>query len=243
MILAGAASPKLKGKIVGCTIASPAYRTMAEKARSSFERNTGCRCIIINTPKERNYREKFRIPEHFADDETVIYFDADTRWVRHVDVAPLQGIFGMCLDPGRLNVRDFLYQDAQQYGIDPNLYCNSGFMVWHNGMHRNVFEMCLKIEGTMQVRDFCGDGDQSLVNIAVNLTGTKKTILDPEWNYMPYPANRTDNYQPVARYDVIQKPIVVHAAGYHSCVLENGRMQKDLALDYWEAKFMIPGLP
>lgn len=223
---------RISRKIVGCTMAGPGYLAMAQAARDSFETVTGLPCILAKTAHDENYRDKFDLHHRFDDDQTVIYFDADTRWVRPFNPMEVTEDFGMVLDAGRRNPDAFPMYDCETMGMPVENYGNSGIMIF-NGSHRAVWEKCHATWGRFKVRDF---GEQSVINYVLHTMGTKRCYLHDDWNFAPVCINsgRPQNASPV--------PYVIHAMGYRHKHRGKRLTDKEACLNQWEGRFILEQL-
>ena len=230
MIIPGARNRPLR-KVVGCTMAGPGYMGMAAAARESFEAVTGLPCVLAATPTDDNYRCKFDLHHRFDDDQTVIYFDADTRWVRAFNPSLITRDFGMVLDPGRYNPDAFPMYDCEILGMPQASYGNSGVMIFGSA-HRPVWETCNRLwdKITPRLRDF---GEQSLINYTLQILGVKRFDLHDDWNFAPVCINsgRPQNASAI--------PHLVHAMGYRHQRRGKRLTDKEACLNMWEGRFIL----
>lgn len=216
-------------KIVGCTMAGPAFMDLAIQARESFECVTGLPCVLVRTPEDKNYRSKFDLHHQFDDDQTVIFFDADTRWVKPFDHLTLTRDFGMVPDPGRYNPAAFPMGDCARLGMNPDVYGNSGVMVF-GAEHRPLWALCNSLWGKVKVDDF---GEQTIINLAIQKLGVKRAVLSDDWNFAPVCIHSEwpQFYSPI--------PYVVHAMGYKHQQRGKRLTDKEAVLNHWESSFIL----
>lgn len=228
MIIPGASNPPHR-KIVGCTLAGPAYMDLARQARESFEVVTGLPCVLVRTGHDKNYASKFDLHHHFDDDTTVIYFDADTRWITAFNPLRVTTEFGMVLDPGRNSEPDFPIHDCRRLGMPWETYGNSGVMVF-NAKHRPLWARCKEAMGRIPVYDF---GEQSIINYCLHMMQIKKDLLEPEWNWAPVCIGH-NRPQPITH-----TPYVIHAMGYTHNHGGARITEKEACLHLWESKHIL----
>lgn len=184
------------------------FAIMAEEARKRFMRHTGLNCVVVHTAGHGNYGVKLEMHTFFGQRQTVCLFDADLWFVRDIDLSIYNDReeFMAALDPGRLDSsgHHFPWVDCQTLNIDPNLYFNTGMMIF-NSRHKKVFLDAKKLMSAMKLKDF---GEQSYVNAAVQIKGVPFKALDPGLNWIPF-AVREGLEMPA-----LDHPTVVHAAGY-----------------------------
>ncbi len=228
MIIHGARNPLLR-KVIGCTMAGPAYLSLGEQARESFECVTGLPCRLFKTRHDENYRDKFDLHSNFTDDETVIFFDADTRWVRPFNPLLVTEDFGMVLDAGVDDEQAFPIHDCRNLDMPPEHYGNSGVMIF-NAAHRHVWDECHRLFGRVVVQDF---GEQSVINLALHRLGVKRDFLPAEWNYAPI---RDVTGRPQA---INREPYVIHAMGYKQTQTGKRLTDKEAVLNLYEGKYML----
>lgn len=184
------------------------YSIMAEEARRRFMRHTGLNCVVVHTGNHKNYGVKLEMHSFFGERQTVVMFDADLWFVRDVDLSIYDNReeFLAALDPGRLDSSGFHFPwvDCQSLSIDPNLYFNTGMMIF-NSRHREVFRDAKRLMSAIKLKDF---GEQSYINGAVQMKGVPFKALSPSMNFIPFAVRE--------KLDMpnIDHPNVVHAAGY-----------------------------
>lgn len=228
MIIPGARNPLFR-KVIGCTMAGPSYLSLAEQARESFEGVTGLACRLVKTKHDQNYRDKFDLHTHFSDDETVIYFDADTRWVRPFNPLLVTNDFGMVLDPGRNSEKDFPIHDCRHLKMPWQAYGNSGVMIFGH-RHRHIWTECHRLFGREKVLDF---GEQSIINLVLHRLGVDRCFLGNEWNYAPI-CEVTGRTQEMTR-----EPYVIHAMGYTHTRTRKRLTDKEAVLNVYEGRYML----
>jgi hypothetical protein len=193
--------------ILGVTIASPEYRDMAVKAVESFQRMTGHNALAYFDNKPKNYGVKLQLNRLVpGQNQTLVFFDADTLWVKPVDLRPFTNRpeFLAVPDVAFRNPSDvdFPVRDCKVHGMDPKKYFNSGVFIF-NDSHAPVFDRAREIFKTKTFADF---GEQSALNYAVQETECPLRFLPEGFNFLP-----------VSRKGVFDWPsdvYVVHAAGY-----------------------------
>lgn len=210
-------------------MAGPAYLSLAEQARESFEGVTGLSCRLIKTRHDKNYRDKFDLHDHFSDDETVVYFDADTRWVRPFNPLMVTHDFGMVLDPGRNSEKDFPIHDCLAHGMPWQQYGNSGVMIF-NARHREIWPECHRLFSRIKVLDF---GEQSVINLTLYRMGITRAFLGNEWNYAPI-CEVTGRTQEMTR-----EPYVIHAMGYTHNRTRKRLTDKEAVLNVYEGRYTL----
>lgn len=197
--------------MIGVTIASPRYASLAQQAVDSFRASTGCDAVVIHTTNEGNYDRKLNLHRLFSGQkQSVIYFDSDTLWVGKADLSKFEdreaflAVHDPCLAPGYGMEEEFPVADCKAHGLDPEAYFNSGIFIF-NHRHEAVFEKAKWAFKNLKFKDF---GEQSSLNYGVQHSPVKFELIGEEWNFFPFAHRRLDKVQwPVNLH-------VVHAAGY-----------------------------
>ncbi len=116
--------------------------------------------------------------------QTVLYFDADTRFVQPWDVRGLDDMraFTAVLDMPS----DARNKDCRQYGIDPQNYFNSGIWI-ANGRHAEAFALADQICHAPDYRTGFRY-EQTALNVAIQRLNVPVVFLDRRYNAICDPA-------------------------------------------------------
>jgi lipopolysaccharide biosynthesis glycosyltransferase len=175
------------------------YERLAEAAAASCERCTGLPTHVIReTPGEsKPARYKLQLLRLFPG-QTVLYFDADTRFLRPWDVRGLDDMraFAAVLDMPS----DARNKDCRHYGIDPHRYFNSGIWI-ANGRHVEAFALADQISHAPDYRTGFRY-EQTALNVAIQQLNVPVVFLDRRYNAICDPACQMP-----------ADPVVVHRAG------------------------------
>lgn len=176
------------------------YERLAEEAAASVEWSTGLRAYVIReTPGETTPSlYKLRLLEMFSA-ESVLWFDADTRFIRKWDVSSLANrheFFAVLDMPS--GARD---SDCRGYGIAPQRYFNAGIWIANSASHARAFAfanaLCHSPHYSTRFQY-----EQTAMNVAMQRLKIPCVWLDPRYNYICDPK--------VPRPD---DPVVIHRAG------------------------------
>ena len=216
---------------------------MAAEAAFRFRRFTGVTATITAVDIDDDvFMRTLDIGARCQRHQTIFFFDADWWLLRSMSIVPFldqKAIHGV-VDPGVDQHTEFPYHDCKKFGIDPEKYLNTGFLVI-NHRHTEVFKRARQImtnEKFMQgSHDF---GEQSAVNYAIHQLRVPVRVLDHTFNYFPM----FIALQGEGRQTILDSPQAVHAAGYgRVCNAETGefiKFEPDWkleALRYYSYKF------
>jgi hypothetical protein len=176
------------------------HEQLAEQAAASVEWSTGLRAYVLReTPGEwQPAKYKLKLLEMFSS-ESVLYFDADTYFVRKWDVRQFDG------DTEFIAVRDMPSgardADCYRYDIDRERYFNSGIWIANNRNHGRAFHLAhvLCHSPTYQTRF---KYEQTALNVAIQRLAVPVRFLDNRYNWLCDPK--------VKRPD---EPVVIHMGG------------------------------
>jgi hypothetical protein len=166
--------------VTGVTIGTGAYRELAEMAAASFTRVTGLPAVVLGERERlragvtRPHHLKFRVFD-LLDVESVVYFDADTVWLRAApELLACVGRPELSCVRDTFNPRFVLYE-ATRLGIPFWQYFNSGLLVMRRDAHRPMLSEAERLtRAGFRSRLF----DQSQINVARRRTGVRLNFLD-----------------------------------------------------------------
>ena len=181
--------------MIAVTIATPDYMHLASEQALSMSSHSGLMTHLILIPEAR-FEEavavKLELQRTFRGN-TVLFFDADWRAIRPVDVGMLEklsgaGKFVACQDPGIFDPAAFPAPDCKVFGIERLKYFNSGFWVanFANERHVLAFEKARELYEESkrgrwkEIRDY---GEQSYLNAGVQMAGVEIELLPDRWNF------------------------------------------------------------
>lgn len=217
-----------KPKILGVTLASPAFLDLATEAVRRWRDMTGEECVVIVPPDDDGaHMVKLRIPE-LVRLGPVCFFDADLWFMRPCKPWELltRGFSGV-VDCGVHHPATFAHSDCRTLKIDPSRYFNSGFFVCDTSLEpvRRAFAVALNLAIQRRaVKDF---GEQSYLNAGVQ-RASSFSAAPSAWNVGPWAgiAGLQDTLP--------SRPIGLHALGVP------GNLKRE-RLELWERAFS-PGL-
>ena len=198
--------------MIGFTLCSPGYWHHTQKAVETFQAATGLSCIVGVTPQTGNYLAKFQCP---VKDQTVVYFDSDTRWIRKVDLSPYDDrkeFFAVrdC-ENHRLNHHNcpdtFSHHDIKLLKLDPDKYFNAGMFIYNPrriAQPRAMRKAKLAFGKLGPVKDF---GDQIYLNWSIQKHEVPFEFLPVNFNTVIGGSMGTDFNA------VCLDPYMIHAAG------------------------------
>jgi lipopolysaccharide biosynthesis glycosyltransferase len=184
--------------MIALTIASDlAYLRLAFAAAKSVRWSTGLEAEVV-----RHYEDspaafrKLAILDEYRD-QTVLYFDADTRFLQRWDVS------GYDDRPYVVAVRDVgnpeaIAADCRRYKLQPEAYLNTGLWI-ANQRHAEAWQLADQIRQTPDYKT-AFQYEQTALNAAIQQQQTPVLILDRRYNWT---------------CDTIPPPdsVVIHCAG------------------------------
>lgn len=159
----------------------PHYREAGQKAAESCRRYLGLDpAVITDTGDARPAVFKLRLLDLFPS-ETVLYFDADARFLRPWDVS------GFADQPWPVAVLDWPSSardaDCGRYNIDPARYVASGFWIAnrrHIGIWRKAFELATSPDYVTAFKY-----EQTALNVSLARSQTPITVLSRRYFWVP----------------------------------------------------------
>lgn len=173
----------------GVTLVSPGYESLAFAAVRRFRKFTGMDTIILWTQEEPAFLQKLSLPD-LVGARPVVFYDADW-WAQ----APLplerwkgSSAFVGVADPGAKCAAEFPGKDCTRWGLNADAYLNTGFFICDlsNAQHRSVFRLARELaerHAAGQLQGVDDHGEQSWLNVALQLMGVTVETLPLEYNY------------------------------------------------------------
>jgi len=185
--------------MLAITIAdSVAYRRMAELAAASVRDHTGLETRIVEPAAGVPAAVAKLLLLQDWPDQTIVYFDADTRLVADWDLRPFDQRPYFAAVPDLLS--DALTADCKRFKLDPVRYVNSG--VWiANQRHAAAFAWAYQFATDKSYRTSFG-WEQSALNAALQRHQIPLHFLDRRYNWIC----RQDNPPP-------PDAVLLHVAG------------------------------
>lgn len=178
--------------VIGITVANPPYLRLAQQAAASFRKYTGAPALILTTDDEKSYDWKYALPD-IAGDRVFCFFDADTLFIRPVDLSGFRNLNGIAAvkDASRHAVDSFCLPDALALDFPPDSYCNTGLFIANPRLPavRKAFDLARRLmaEHRAGVGPALQDvTEQSLLNAAWHRAGVDMHFLDDSWNFWPH---------------------------------------------------------
>lgn len=199
----------MSNKIIGVTIATPEYKSLADEAAKRFRKYSGLDTCVIDMDSTKNgYESKFKLLDIFKG-KRICFFDSDCFAVRNlnlndIDFTDVAGVN----DPTVLSSSGFVRKDCFTLGIPFAEYLNTGFLLLDLSSNKviSAFEIAKKFNKfKTKVVD---KTEQSILNYAFQKSGCDIKMLPFEYNFFKPAVNW--GYYPYIPREVIN----VHAAGY-----------------------------
>lgn len=175
-------------KVIAVTIGvGEKHGFLANLAAESCRRQTGLPVHILDESAlsrhnlAKPHHLKFRLFQEFRSAETILYFDADTIFLKTFDVSSFIDL------PEFVCVRDvwdrnWIYEDAARVGIAPKEYFNSGFFIANRRHHSALLAKAEGLVGKI-VSQYC---DQTVLNAARAQLGIPAFYLSKYFNYLAF---------------------------------------------------------
>jgi lipopolysaccharide biosynthesis glycosyltransferase len=181
----------------------PRYSAEAEIAAATARWSTGLETVVLTaTPGEPIPAfYKLRLLEMFPG-ETILYFDADTRFLRRWDVAKHDGspAFRAVLDwPSAAR-----NEDCEAFGLDASRYVNTGIWIaspYHATAFHLASEICHATDYSTRFQY-----EQTALNAALERLGVPMIFVDRRYNAICSPRRLLSGEFPA-------EPVVLHRAG------------------------------
>lgn len=167
------------------------YELLAALAADSCRRRTGLQVHILGPEAvqrhglQKPHHLKFRMFKEFPEAETILYFDADTIFLKDFDPhAYVNQPEFICVHD--LWDRGWIIQDARRVGIPPTEYFNSGLFILNRTHHQKLLETA---EHLLQVIH-SPFKDQTVLNAARVRLGVPVRWLGKEFNHLSFPDSK-----------------------------------------------------
>jgi len=163
------------------------YELLATLAADSCRQRTGLEVHILGPEAalrhgvQHPHHLKFRMFEEFPEVENILYFDADTIFLKQFDPRAYANLPELvCV--GDLWDRGWVIQDARRVGIPPKEYFNSGFFILNRTHHRKLLERAEALLKTLK----SPFKDQTQLNAARVQLGIAAHWLPKEFNWLDF---------------------------------------------------------
>ena len=217
--------------MIGITIASDNYRSLAWEAARRFKKFTGLNCLIVDTVLPRDEIFKLKLDVWRNTNQTVVLFDSDLWFIDYCNLEKFdkKPDFFAVLDPGVVCDQSAPVIDSKRHKLDLDRYFNSGFLIF-NPEHHYLFRQAMDYynDSSISVRDF---GEQTYLNMAVQRTGHPFKQLDAKYNYAPFAEFHK------LKQTRLMEPVAIHAMGYSGTCTEDIPDGKEAALKYYMTKY------
>lgn len=163
------------------------YGLLAALAADSCRKRTGLEVHILGPEAvqhhglQKPHHLKFRLFKEFPEAETILYFDADTIFLKDFDPRAYANLpeFVCAHD---LWDRGWVIQDARRVGIPPTDYFNSGFFILNRTHHQKMLETAECLLKTIK----SPFKDQTVLNAARVQLAVPVRWLGKEFNYLSF---------------------------------------------------------
>lgn len=163
------------------------YGLMAGLAAESCRRRTGLEVRILGDDAMRRQQVakphylKFRLFEECPDAENILYFDADTVFLRDFEPRAFvdKSDFVCVQDRGNM---DTVSKDAKRIGISADEYFNSGFFIANRTHHHAMLKMAEDLTSSI----VSGLFDQTHLNAARIRMNIPALFLGREYNWLRF---------------------------------------------------------
>ncbi len=163
------------------------YELLAKLAAESCRRRTGLETRILDAEAVRRYgvahphHLKFKMFDAFPDAETILYFDADTIFLKPHNFREFENLPELvCV--GDLADKGWVIQDARRVGIPPTEYFNSGFFILNRTHHRQMLAKAEALLATLK----SPFKDQTQLNAARVQLSNPARRLPKEFNWLDF---------------------------------------------------------
>lgn len=198
--------------IIGFTIATTGYESLAQEAARRFRLHTGCHSLILTADGRDAFDLKFELPR-LAGGRVVCFYDADLWFIRDVSLDRFRGMEGLAAvpDPAALHPT-FCQNDADVLNFPRERYCNTGLLLFNSADSRVVAAFDRATALLMEKRaglhpDVQDVTEQSMLNRALHEQQLPTQFLPQEMNVYLHAAQHGHVETIPAR------PLAVHAAG------------------------------
>jgi hypothetical protein len=199
--------------MIAITVCTPDYADMAHENAEWFRQNSGLDVMVVTVSGD-GFAAKLEIPRFYKG--RGIFFDADYRLIRKVDVSKviattdMHGVVEPCAKYG--GVGCFPYDDCLITGMKPRQYWNTGLFSFDTSRADQVetfhaARQMLEEKRNGAIRGISDTTEQSIFNLAMIQRGLPRVALPPEWNFY------TMSYQRGWLKKWPREPIGIHAAG------------------------------
>lgn len=163
------------------------HELLARLSARTCEKHAGLKAFILGVHEMARHRVKkphhlkFRLFQEFPEAEAILYFDADTIFLRAFDPSPFQNV------PELVCVRDvwernWIREDAERLGIAAKDYFNSGMFIVNRTHHQPMLETAEGLVGKV-ISQY---NDQSVLNAARAQLGIPLRLLDKAFNFIAF---------------------------------------------------------
>jgi hypothetical protein len=192
---------------IAVTICTPDFHDLAVAAVDAWRKFAHMDTIILVAESGRGFEAKLSMVDQLPAGQ-IIYYDADTRAVRPLDVDYLFETPGVCAvhDNGVRIPEEFPARDCVTHSLDPARYFNSGFWA-ADTRDPLVLAWLRRAREFRSTYNYADTTDQSPVNHAAQSLRVPTRLIDAGWNHCPI------NYKALGT-PIPEKVFVAHAAGF-----------------------------
>lgn len=177
------ASTTYRGMIAVTIGVGPTWQTVAELAAHRCQKMTGLHTVVLGDEAlsrhglEKPHHLKFRLFDEFPKVDTILYFDADTIFLRPWDVRDHRRTSEFICVPD-LSTENVVINESRSIGISPGSYFNSGLFIASRTHHERMFHLAEELSGQLHSTFH----DQTYLNAARDRLGLTARYLDRKFN-------------------------------------------------------------
>jgi hypothetical protein len=175
------------------TVISPGYEDVGLEAVKRFNKFARCngqplRVTILSEPVSGPGVYARKLDMDGFRSKSVVFFDADYWLLRPVDFGAFENTqeFIGVRDHGTQLQGCFPREDCANFGLPPESYINTGFFIFHPGLHHEVWPLARELMAKGGMADH---GEQSYLNLALHKLNIPRTTLPVKYNFWKFLAD------------------------------------------------------
>lgn len=178
----------MKDQIIGCTVVTPAYRSLEREAVHRFKKYTGLPVKVIRSKDKDGFAAKLTLDQNMPRCQ-VVFFDVDLWLLRDVHPSLWQTPhWGGVHDSAVFNPHAFPHNDCIEYNMDKMRYINSGLMKFDlsNQLHRKVFADARRLAERVKRGNYRKPvdwTDQFYINMALQKNNVAQSMWPTAYNF------------------------------------------------------------
>ena len=193
------------GRFIAVTIGvGEKYQLLARLAAESCQRQTGLETVILGEEDmlaeqfTRSHFLKFSLFDRFPDVENILFFDADTLFLRRFDPWVFEACESVVAVRDHENA-DWIKADAKRAGIAASEYFNSGFFIVNRTHHSKMLLLAARLANEIDTPLH----DQGPLNAARARLGIAVHWLDRAFNHLSFDGSKESERVVLAHFNGI----------------------------------------